>query len=167
VPHQGGLEVGDVAVDRRAVVGDRAGADPHERVGVALLGRLGVAPLALAVGGFIQRVERGVGAREMLAVAARRQDAPLDLDRAQFETADAFVEVGDPGRLAHLAVVDDVDGGLDLVLDHVGDRARQARAVLVAVGGDAARQRLERLEVGRADQAARVAGQYPVHGLSS
>ena len=72
-------------------------------------------PLALAVLVLELLVELVVEAREVLAVAARRQDArAVELDHARLEPAHPLVEVGDPGRLAHLAVVDDVDAGLRL-----------------------------------------------------
>ena len=127
VPGEGRLEVGDVTVERGAVVGQRAGAHPrHARAGGRglLVGqRARGGGVALADGGLVERVDRGIGAGERLAVAARREHArALELDRAHLEAADPLVQVGDPAGLAHLAVVDDVDPDLDLLSDDVDRR---------------------------------------------
>jgi hypothetical protein len=66
----------------------------------------------------------GVELRERQPVAARGQEVAVrERDHARLDPADPFIEVGDPGRLAHLAVVDDVDADLGLAPDDVLDRA--------------------------------------------
>jgi len=59
-----------------------------------------------------------------LAVAAGRHHAgALHVHHARLQAADPLVEIGDPARLAHLTVVDDVDAGVDLAFDDISDRA--------------------------------------------
>jgi hypothetical protein len=103
-------------------------------------------------------VELLVEPGEVLAVAARRQDAgAVELHHARLEPGHALVQVGDPGGLAHLAVVDDVDAGLGLAAHLVGDRLLQRALIGVLVVGLAAVLELEELEqLGRPDQAAGV-----------
>ena len=61
-----------------------------------------------------------LGERE--PVAARRIDAaPLGCHHPRLDPARALVEIGDPARLAHLAVVDDVDARLRLPAHDVRD----------------------------------------------
>src|SRR6185437_13806472 len=70
--------------------------------------------------------------------------------------------------MAEFAVVDQVDAGVALAGDHVGDRRPQAAQVLFLVaevpGGALL---VERDQVLRPRQAARVAGQDPVRHISS
>ena len=168
---QGRLEVRDVAVERGAVVVERAGAHPRHRcrprvvVGVGARG----GGVALAHGRLVERVERGVRARERLAVAARGQHArALERYGTDLEAADPLVQVRDPAGLAHLAVVDDVDPGLDLLAYDVEDRVSQALLVCVLV--DALTPLLgreKRQQLRRPDQAPGVGRKDSVHVHSS
>ncbi len=80
---------------------------PRARVTGAHVGRLGnvVAVVVLGEGLAIK-----IG-RERVGVAKR--------DAALLNPAHALVEVGDPADLSELAVVDDVDSGVDLLLDDI------------------------------------------------
>ena len=110
------------------VVLDRAGAEPALRLRApASSGSLHADPVRdlARERGVVLRVEL----RERLPVAARRQDRlALERHHALLDPAHALVQVRDPGRLAHLAVVDDVDARLGLAADDVGDRVGQRLA---------------------------------------
>jgi hypothetical protein len=170
---QGRLEVRDVTVDRRAVIGERTRADPdHALIGAVavVLGqevRGGAATLADR--GPVEGVERGVRARECLAIAARGEHAgALKLDRADLEPAHALVQIRDPARLAHLPVVGDVDPDLDLAADHVVHGCFQRAPVGVLVDRLAALLgRQERQQLSGADQASGMGRKDSVHEQSS
>ena len=121
------LEVVDVALHRRAVVGDRARAHPLD----ALARRRGAARVlavldevaALADLDRLDRVVALVVLGERLAVEVGGELVhPRQVDRPLLDPADAVVEVGDPADLAELAVVDEVEPDVGLAADDVGDR---------------------------------------------
>ncbi len=162
------LEVADVAIERRTVIGQRAGADPlttRRRRRRLAVGNRTTGVVALAGGGLLERVESGVGAGERLPVSTRGHHRPGGhVERPQVEAADPLVEVRDPARLAHLAVVDDVDPDLDLAAHDVGDGLPQAFGVRRLV--DLLPRLLgaqERQQLGRPDQAADMGRHDPVH----
>ena len=134
-------EVRDVLVDVAADVLDRAVADPEQP------GRLLVLAVLLAVG--VDRHELGVEARGPSVRLGIEPGGQRHVGRRHLARRDArhaVVDVGDPARLAHLAVVDDVHADLRLLGDHVGDRALEVaveRVGVVLVVG------LTRLEGGR------------------
>ena len=166
------LEAGDVALERGGVVLDRPGAEPEPSLGLDL-GRARPllaldAHLVLDLAGE-RGVVLGVELREGLPVAARRQDvAALERHHPPLEPADALVEVGDPGGLAHLAVVDDVDSRPRLAPHHVVDGVGERLLVRRLVDGLAARLGREEVQQGAwTREAAGVRGQDPVHQSSS
>ena len=90
--------------------------------------------LGLELGLSVERVELRVRAGEVLPVPAGRHDAGEPaLDGPGLKPGRPLVQVGDPGRLAHLAVVDHVDAGLDLLGDHVGHGPAELGTVIGAV----------------------------------
>ena len=82
----------------------------------------------------------------------------------RLEPGQAFEHVVGPARLAVLAVVDDVDAGLDLPADDVGGGARRARRGSGALlcGVLARRLRPSSTQLRRPDQAADVRGEDAV-----
>jgi hypothetical protein len=122
------LEIGDVALDGRAVVFQRACADPLDR---RHRGDLldGAARVARAGRRLIQRVLAGVGAGEVLTIAARRQHAALMLDVAQLKATDTLVQIGDPRNLANLAIIDHIQANLELLLDDPRNSLPQSLAI--------------------------------------
>jgi hypothetical protein len=110
----------------------------------------------------------GIEAGEGLAVAARRQDAAaVERYVARLEAAHALVQVDDPVRLAHLAVVHDVDARLHLPADGVRHDLLQG----LGVGGFVVRPagllgRQEREQLRGPDQAPGVRGEDPLHLFS-
>ena len=107
------FEIGDVALQCvHALVGDRSGADPTGAAGLA--------------GGARQRRGPGVEFREG-AVFARLAPVIGVLRRsAGLDAAEAPVDIGDKADAAHLAIGDDVDAGLRLLLDRLGHRGSDA-----------------------------------------
>ena len=158
-----GAQVRDVVVDRGAVVLDRAGAhvDARRRRRDLVLGERAEHLLVVL----------RVGARERLPVAARWQERVLRSELARPDAADPVVEVGDPVRLAELAVADDVDPAVGLAPDDVGDLGLQRLRVGRLVVGLAALDRgLERQQGRRPDEASHVRGtnahvSLPLRGL--
>src|SRR5260221_2259470 len=71
------------------------------------------------------------------------------------EAAETFVDVGDEARLAELAVVDDVDAELDLLVHDLGDRPAQPRGVRLLIDALALLLGLDHVEqIGGAPQGA-------------
>ena len=78
---------------------------------------------------------------------------------------DPLVEIRDPVRLAHLAVVDDVDSRLDLAPDDVRDGVLE-RLLVALLGPAAAASSIDAAEVeelGGTDEAPGVSGEDPLH----
>ena len=115
--------------------------------------------------GVVLRVEL----REREPVAARRQDvAALERHQPGLDPADPLVEIGDPGGLAHLPVVDDVDPRLGLAAYNVPDRVGQRLLVGRRVVGLAVLHGREEVEhLAGTSEAAGVRRQDPVHQGSS
>jgi len=106
------LQAGEVALQRLAVlIGDRAAADRAQVLGGRALGGKPVAEARV-------RVEVGRG---------RARDV------ADLEATQAVADERRVADLAHLAVGDDVDAGVDLMLDAVLDRRPDDALVLVTV----------------------------------
>src|SRR4029453_15107724 len=104
-----------------------------------------------------------------LARPAPRAAATLPV---RLEAREALVDVGDEPRLAHLAVVDDVQAELGLRADDLAHRGPHPARVAVLIVGLPARLRPDQLEQGgRARQAPCVRGEDAVaaalHGLTS
>jgi hypothetical protein len=101
----------------------------------------------------------------MLPVAAGGQHAgPLQSDQSRLETGNSLIQVGDPARLAHLTVVDDVDPDLHRPGHHVRDGPLQAALVGVLVIVVAAIARGEEAEqIIGPDEAPGMRGEDPVH----
>jgi hypothetical protein len=169
VAGQGGREVGQVAVDRGAVVAHRPGARPDRSAAPGGRGQAAAAGcLRLDAHGrvVLERVDLRVGAGEVLPVPAGRQDGrerPVQLPRLQ--PGRPLVQVGDPGRLAHLAVVDDVDARLDLPAHDVVNGIGQRRLVLGAVcrGRAVVGRRQEGEQFRRSNQASRMRDRDSLH----
>ena len=88
------------------------------------------------------------------------------------EAAEALVDIGDEARLAHLAVVDDIDTNIDLFADNVRHRFTHARIVLRIVDLFAAATRdVHRVKIRRARQTANMGRENPIsaalHRVSS
>ena len=131
----GRLEVGDVARDDLAAdVGHGRDAGPVPARALVLL-------LVREVVGVELGEARPVGGRVVDAGEVRVARRA----RAQLDAAEALVDVVVPGRLAELAIADDVDAGVALRLDDVADRPRQALLVglrvVVVAGVDLAQVR--------------------------
>ena len=143
-----GLEVLDVGLHvLPALVGDGPGADhvqgPH--------GRARHRPRA-------PRVELREGPH--LSRSAPRATGRL---RVRLEPGQPLVDVGNEARLAHLAVVDDVDAELGLLADDVRHRGPHPRRVAVLIVRPPGRLGLDHLEqVARAGQTARMGRENPV-----
>ncbi len=164
-------EAGDVPLDRSGVVRDRPGAEPELAAG--LLPVVGAATVLGHVHAVLRRPrERRVVLRvelgERLPVAARREHRALaDRDEALLDPPHAAVEVRDPGRLPHLAVVHDVDAGRCLAADHVADGLAEDPLIGVFVDRLAALLSGEDVEqlVGT-DEASGVRGEDAIHRSS-
>jgi hypothetical protein len=103
----GGLEVRDVAVERRAVLVAQFADAAGERHGA--------------------EIAAGLGKVRMLQHVAADHDVAAALGGARigFNAGDAVPNIGRVRRLAHLAIADRVDAGGDLPRHHVLDRARR------------------------------------------
>jgi hypothetical protein len=107
--------------------------------------------------------------RESLPVAAWRKNvAPFQGHEPWLEAAHALVQVCDPGRLPHLAVVDDVDTDLGLAADDVRHCFSENPLVLGCIDALAALGRGQKIEErARTGEAADVGRENPVHQSSS
>ena len=103
----GGFEVRDVAVERALIPVAQFADAARKRDGRE------IAAWAAEV-----RMRQQVAAHHDIA-------ALLGGARIGLDAADAMTDVGGVGRLAHLAVADDVDAGCDLLGDHIVDRNRR------------------------------------------
>jgi hypothetical protein len=144
------LEIVEVGLQlHRALVGDGSGADEM------LVPRMHVLEL------------RRVEVRKGLDLARPGPRALVAVGRVDLEAAEAIVDVRDEARLAHLAVADDIDAEIGLLLDDRCDGLRHARAVagfvdrLAALTGGACRD-----EIGRPRQAADMGGQDAIGALA-
>jgi hypothetical protein len=161
----GGLEIGDVALDRRVQIGEVA-VDHEARA----------EPLAQAGDAVVLGVEFGEG--DAVLPATRGGHGILGLFVGQGSRGDAGEAVvhveGPVAALAELAVADDVDPGLGLLANHLADRLRQARLVVGTLVGLAILDLVQKLDqLGRPHQAAdmgcqdAVAGHFPPHCYGS
>jgi hypothetical protein len=159
------LEPCNVALEGRRVVLDRPRAEPALGLELRAGGRTD--PVRDLAGE--RRVVLGVELRKRLPVPARRQDvARFDRHEPRLDPADPLVEIRDPVRLAHLAVVHDIDSGRDLAPDDVRDGDLEC----LLVGGPVVRlsvvdRRGEFEQLGWTNEATGVRGEDPVHQGSS
>src|SRR5690348_6703704 len=110
---------------------------PSRRVGVA------DADWRVAGGRLAPRAAR---VAEYAAREVRKADEILIDERvaAAAEAAQPILDVGRIARLAHLAVVDDVDARFDLLRDHFGHRGRDATLERLRIHGNALFARVHR-----------------------
>jgi hypothetical protein len=122
---RGGLEVGEVALDRGlAAIGDRADAGMSRRSDSAA------------------REFRLHEFGEALAIAPE-PDRLIELAWPRLEPAQPLQAVIGPTGFTELAVVDHVDAGLGLLRHHLGDRALELALVALAVRRVGIARRLE------------------------
>ena len=157
----GRLQVGDVARDDLAAgVGHGCDAGPVPARALVFL-------LVREVVGVELREARPVGGRVVDAgeVRVARRARP------QLDAAEALVDVVVPGRLAELAIADDVHAGVALRLDDVADRPRQAfpvgLLVVVLAGVDLAQVRHQLRGTDEAADMRRADGRVRVRHVSS
>ena len=160
----------DIPLECRGVVLDGPGAEPLLAQRFELAGLLGRRLRGRDDAHLVRNSPRklgivlGVELREGLPIAARRKDGPaLGGHEPRLDSGDALVQVGDPVRLAHLAVVDDVDPCVDLPPDDLADRVDQRLLVPRRVDRCAVLHRDEVVEQrSRPRKAARMRGEDPV-----
>jgi len=85
---------------------------------------------------------------------------------ARLDAGETRVDIGNEPETAHFAISDDVDAGLGLLLDDLGDRVFHPARVASGVKRLALLFRLDhRQQIGRSRQAADVGGEDPLRAL--